>query len=172
LVDLDNDGLDVSGRVTTGLLGVTRLANWTRRGDDDAFVALDSGLLAASGYTLSPSGRVLARGGIRVTRNGTTTTAVDGFHLLRLLDGNADGRLSSLDPAFAGVLMFSDRNGDGNFGSSLSGGDLVGDMAAMNMQFLALQTAVQSESRKFQTISNASKALNNVAMNAIRSIGS
>lgn len=60
----------------------------------------------------------------------------------------------------------------GNFGDTpgLSGGDMMQKMAAMNMQFLALQEATQMESRKFQTLSNASKARNDVAMNAIRNL--
>jgi len=37
-------------------------------------------------------------------------------------------------------------------------------------QFLALQQAMQSESRKFQTLSNASKARHDAAMNAIRNM--
>jgi hypothetical protein len=48
--------------------------------------------------------------------------------------------------------------------------DAVQRMAAMNMQFLALQEAVQMESRKFQTLSNASKARHDIAMNAIRNL--
>ncbi len=43
-------------------------------------------------------------------------------------------------------------------------------MAAMDAQFLALQEAVLSESRRFQTLSNASKARHDVAMNAIRNM--
>ena len=43
-------------------------------------------------------------------------------------------------------------------------------MTAMNMQFLSLQDAVLSESRRFQTLSNASKARHDVAMNAIRNM--
>ena len=42
------------------------------------------------------------------------------------------------------------------------------DMAKLNMQFLALQNAVQMESRKFQTLSSASKARHDIAMAAIR----
>jgi hypothetical protein len=48
--------------------------------------------------------------------------------------------------------------------------DLTGKMAQMNMQFLALQEATQMESRKFQTLSNASKARHDIAMNAIRNM--
>ncbi len=43
-------------------------------------------------------------------------------------------------------------------------------MAQMNMQFLALQEATQMESRKFNTLSNASKARHDIALNAIRNM--
>lgn len=46
----------------------------------------------------------------------------------------------------------------------------VAQMAAMNTQFLALQNAVRNEARKFQTLSNASKARHDIAMNAIRNL--
>lgn len=42
------------------------------------------------------------------------------------------------------------------------------DMATLNAEFLTLQNAVQMESRKFQTLSNASKARHDIAMAAIR----
>ena len=47
---------------------------------------------------------------------------------------------------------------------------MVVKMAAMNMQFLALRRASEKESRKFQTLSNASKARHDIAMNAIRNL--
>jgi hypothetical protein len=47
---------------------------------------------------------------------------------------------------------------------------MVEKMAAMNMQFLALRQASEKESRKFQTLSNASKARHDIAMNAIRNL--
>ena len=47
---------------------------------------------------------------------------------------------------------------------------MVEEMAAMNMQFLALRRASEKESRKFQTLSNASKARHDIAMNAIRNL--
>lgn len=43
-------------------------------------------------------------------------------------------------------------------------------MAQMNMQFLALQEATQMESRRFQTLSNASKARHDIALNSIRNM--
>jgi hypothetical protein len=59
-----------------------------------------------------------------------------------------------------------------SFGQSqgLNGGDLVQEMASMNTEFLALQAATQKESRRFQTLSTASKARHDLAMNAIRNI--
>ncbi len=46
----------------------------------------------------------------------------------------------------------------------------VGKMAQMNIQFLALQEATQMESRKYQTLSNASKARHDIALNSIRNM--
>lgn len=59
---------------------------------------------------------------------------------------------------------------DGNFGSTpgLSGGDMVQKMAKMNMEYLALQEAYQMESRRFQTLSNASKARHAAALASIK----
>ena len=61
---------------------------------------------------------------------------------------------------------------EGNFGDTagLSGDDMVKRMAEMNLQFLQLQEAVQNESRRFQTLSNASKARHDIAMSSIRNI--
>ena len=56
----------------------------------------------------------------------------------------------------------------GAAGGGAAGGSMVSEMAAMNMQFMALQNAVQMESRKFQTLSNASKARHDIAMASIR----
>ncbi|MBC8145664.1 MAG: hypothetical protein H7X80_08755 [bacterium] len=61
--------------------------------------------------------------------------------------------------------------GTSGFGTSLEGSsELVDAMAQMNMQFLALQEATQMESRRFQTLSNASKARHDIALNAIRNV--
>jgi len=62
-------------------------------------------------------------------------------------------------------------SGSSGFGTSLEGSsELVDAMAQMNMQFLALQEATQMESRRFQTLSNASKARHDIALNAIRNV--
>lgn len=76
--------------------------------------------------------------------------------------------LSRVRTRFADFLA---ENG-GNFGDSagLKGADMMQKMAEMNSQFLALQQATQTESRRFQTLSNASKARHDIAMNAIRNI--
>ena len=169
VMDFDGDGIDASGEVTTSLLGGgSRLVNWTRRGDDDVFIAFDSAKLKEKGYSLSVSGRVLARGGLTVTRGGVSTTTTDGFHLLRLLNGNGDGILSPADPAFEAGLLFRDANGDGAMNAA--GGDMIAEMMAMDTEFLALQAALVTESQKFTTLSNASKARHSVALNAIRNI--
>jgi hypothetical protein len=63
----------------------------------------------------------------------------------------------------------------GTFGDTpglagVAGADMAKKMAQMNVQFLALQEATQQESRRFQTLSNASKARHDVALNAIRNM--
>lgn len=79
--------------------------------------------------------------------------------------------LSTLRQRFATFLA---ENG-GAFGDTpglkaTAGADLTKQMAQMNMQFLQLQEAVQAESRRFQTLSNASQARHDIALNAIRNI--
>lgn len=172
VMDFDGDGIDTSGTVTTRLLGGgARTVNWTRTGDDDVFIAFDTARLREKGFAVSETGHVLARGGLTVTRGGVSTTTTDGLHLLRLLNGNGDNLLSPADPAFEAARLFRDANGNGNFGdSNAAGSDMVAEMAAMNMEFLALQNATQNESRKFTILSNASKARHSVAMNAIRNL--
>jgi hypothetical protein len=66
------------------------------------------------------------------------------------------GRLLQLQGQ--GAKLLTDRNAAGS------------QMAAMNMQFLALQNAAQKESRKFQTLSNASRARHDTAKNAIQNM--
>jgi hypothetical protein len=57
-----------------------------------------------------------------------------------------------------------------SLGTLKQGETMESHMAQMNMQFLALQEATQMESRKFQTLSNASKARHDIALNAIRNM--
>lgn len=104
-----------------------------------------------------------ALGSIGKVALGVVGTVVPGASVLT----NALG--SALGGSFGNYLAAG-----GGFGSSAgmsgAGGSMVSEMAAMNMQFMALQNAVQNESRKYQTISNASKARHDIAMNAIRNI--
>lgn len=60
----------------------------------------------------------------------------------------------------------------GNFGGTagLNGSDMVNQMMSMNMQFLALQSAMEQGSRQFNTLSNASKNRHESAMNSIRNL--
>jgi hypothetical protein len=79
--------------------------------------------------------------------------------------------LSSVRERYADFLA---ENG-GAFGDTpglmgAAGKDMMQKMAQMNLQFLELQQATQTESRRFQTLSNASKARHEVAMNAIRNM--
>lgn len=79
--------------------------------------------------------------------------------------------LSSVRERYAGFLA----DNGGAFGDTpglkgVAGADMVKKMAQMNMQFLALQEATQMESRRFQTLSNASKARHDIALNAIRNM--
>ncbi|HEV2883720.1 MAG TPA: hypothetical protein VGW36_02620 [Pyrinomonadaceae bacterium] len=52
----------------------------------------------------------------------------------------------------------------------LGGPDTAARLARLNTQFAALQEATQMESRKFQTLSNASKTRHEAAMSSIRNI--
>jgi hypothetical protein len=90
---------------------------------------------------------------------------------LRLLDGNGDGLLSPADPTFEAGLLFRDLNGNGQLGdTTAAGADLIAPMTEMNMDFLALQAAVQNENLRFTSLSNASKARRTLALNAIRNL--
>ncbi len=79
--------------------------------------------------------------------------------------------LASVRERYANFLA---QNG-GAFGGTpglvgTAGADMAKQMAQMNTQFLALQEATQTESRRFQTLSNASKARHDIALNAIRNM--
>ena len=79
--------------------------------------------------------------------------------------------LSSVRERLAGFLA---ENG-GAFGDTpglkaTAGADLKQKIAQMNLQFGQLQETTQMESRRFQTLSNASKARHEVAMSAIRNL--
>lgn len=67
---------------------------------------------------------------------------------------------------------FDTLKSDANFGNTpgLSGGDMVQKMAQMNTEFLALQESTQMETRRFQTLSNASKAKHSLILNTIKQL--
>jgi hypothetical protein len=124
IADPANDGFDLSGRVTSSIAGGgTRLLRWTRSGDDDIFIAPDTGVLRAAGYRLANeagtqlTGTVLARGGLTLRDpGGTSTSTSDGVQLVHLLDRNRDGVISRADPAGSALRDFRDANGDGQLG--------------------------------------------------------
>ena len=79
--------------------------------------------------------------------------------------------LSSVRERYANFLA---ENG-GAFGDTpglmgTAGKDMMQKMAQMNLQFMELQETTQTESRRFQTLSNASKARHDIALNAIRNM--
>jgi hypothetical protein len=81
------------------------------------------------------------------------------FSRLRGLGINPN-KMSLTGSALAGSVIYAVTAG----GTS----DMVAAMTPMNVSFLALQQALQMESRKFQNLSNASKTRHDLAMNAIR----
>jgi len=103
VVDAGGDGIDIASRVTTTLVGGTaKTLALPRAVSDDAILVVDAAKLKRAGYTLRSgsgaalSGTVAVTGGLRVTSPaGVTTTAVSGFHLLRLVAG-ADPLLNLL----------------------------------------------------------------------------
>jgi len=137
-----------------------------------------SSINSASVRGTMPSNAAAAAGG----RAPSTGSKVGGFFkkLAVGIGKTALGVASAVVPG-AGVLanalggaFGNNLAGSGGIGSaagmSASGDSMVSEMAAMNMQFMALQNAVQNESRKYQTVSNASRARHDIAMNAIRNM--
>jgi len=124
IADPANDGFDLSGRVTSSIAGGgTRQLRWTRSGDDDIFIALDTGVLRSAGYRLANeagtqlTGTVLARGGLTLRDpGGNSITTSDGVQLVHLLDRNRDSVISRADPAGGALRDFRDANGDGQVG--------------------------------------------------------
>ena len=90
---------------------------------------------------------------------------------VELVEWNEHGDwLSAVRERYANFLA---ENG-GNFGDTAglrtASADLTKQVAAMNAQFLKLQEATQIEARRFQILSNASKARHEIAMNAVRNM--
>jgi hypothetical protein len=166
VIDLGRDGINVTGTATTTALGGSaRSVRWTVPGDDDAFVGVDAGILRARGFTVSGTGVLLVRGGLSVTRNGTSTTATDGLHLLRLIDGNRDGIINSADPAAAAVRTLTDANADGDFSDGADSIDELGEGSSLSLQVL-----MDRLSKSQTMLSNAQIAFAQTTTAVIRSL--
>jgi Collagen triple helix repeat (20 copies)/Putative metal-binding motif len=122
LLDLEGDGIDLSGSATTTLLAgqIQRLTRWTVPGTDDAFLAVDATTLRATGWRLFDArgqeldGRQLLVEGRSIRRpDGTERIATSALDLLRFLDSNADGHVSAADPGTQSLAFFTDADGDG-----------------------------------------------------------
>mgnify|MGYP000867305518 CR=1 FL=1 len=76
---------------------------------------------------------------------------------------------STLTNALGNALGSSAGSSFGNT-PGLNGSDMVNNMMQMNMQFLALQSAMEQGTRQFNTLSNASKCRHESAMASIRNM--
>jgi hypothetical protein len=99
VLDTADDGLNVSKRISTSLLGTVQTLALPPASDDDSIVAVDGTALKKEGYTLRSktgtaiTGTTTVTGGLRLTDpSGVTTTATGAMHFLRLL-ANKDGEL-------------------------------------------------------------------------------
>lgn len=104
-----------------GIAGqIQRLTRWTVPGTDDAFLALDATALRAIGWGFRDArgqdldGRQLLVKGRSIRHpDGTVLIARSALELLRFLDSNGDGDITSGDPAWASLAFFIDADGDG-----------------------------------------------------------
>jgi hypothetical protein len=100
---------------------------------------------------------------------GTAVAALDTLIASPRPAGLTRAETATWDEQTAWLRSVSDRYRP--LGASYGNASLAASsVAELDLQFLTLQQAVQSESRKFQTLSNASKARHDVAMNAIRNL--
>jgi hypothetical protein len=114
---------------------------------------------------------VEARAALRARSDGlgSAVAALDTLIASPMPAGLSRAEIAAWDQQTAWLKSVSDRYRP--LGASYGGANLAASsLAQLDMQFLELQQAVQSESRKFQTLSNASKARHDVAMNAIRNL--
>lgn len=129
VLDVNGDGVSLSGRARTSLLtGGPQNAKWTTAGSDDAFLLVDAtSLRASTGISIANSsgepleGHQLFRDGLRVRLPGESPARSggvirDGWEMLGVLDADGDGRISASDPAWASLRLFTDRNADGTIG--------------------------------------------------------
>lgn len=95
---------------------------------------------------------------------GAAVSAEDKAHYQWLLDVRS--RISARHADLREAVRSGERATLGDAANQT----LIEKLEAEKEQFAALQKAVKSESRKFQTLSNASKARHEAVMNAIRNM--
>lgn len=147
VLDLANNGIDLSGSVRTALVtGSMSSMRWVRPQSDDALLLIDATALRASGFALHSAsgeaieGSVFPRAGVKLTDpSGSASTAATALDLLARLDHNRDGRLDASDPGWTATSLFRDRDGDG----AIAPGELTS--AAEILQSLSI-TASGAES--------------------------
>jgi cytoskeletal protein CcmA (bactofilin family) len=121
VLDLNGDGLNLTGSVTTNLLtGQPAQFRWTTPNPDDVFLAVDATGLRTLGYDLRTyadqplNGTVLLTGGMRLrTPDGDDRVMADAWQLLAALDRSGDGRFDANEPAWDDVRLFMDADADG-----------------------------------------------------------
>lgn len=96
--------------------------------------------------------------------SSSAVTAADRAHYQWLLD--VRGRISSQHA----YLREAVRDAEHVKSGAATKATLIEQIEERSEQFAALRKSVQMESRKFQTLSNASKARHEAAMNAIRNM--
>jgi hypothetical protein len=181
---IDRGGLETKGRANDRLRNAGPVSGWP------VFSALDIyAFAAAEGRGIGEGTLVLAR---ELAQRGAplgrlaplealfapAPFAADGFDPTFRENGTVQ-----TNPLYEGLALADDPFAPGNIESvhvvaerliraadALAAGTLAEGMASMNLQFLALQSAVQNESRRFNTLSNASKHRHEAAMSSIRNM--
>jgi hypothetical protein len=123
VLDIDGDGFDLSGSVTTtALSGQPQTVRWTVAGSDDWFLAVEASDLRAQfgwrildshgqdldGIQLLAAGRMLQGPGETEPRLARSALEMLGF-----LDANGDGFIGPSDPPSTRLVLFGDTDGDG-----------------------------------------------------------
>ena len=123
ILDMNRDGIDLGGVVSTELWGEPLTLRWTRQNTDDAFLVVDATSLRSAGFDLQNErgepieGPTLFRDGLRLRDPGGSDHVItDGWQMLGLFDNNQDGRVNSSDPVWQHLRLFTDSNMDGTIG--------------------------------------------------------
>lgn len=111
VIDLKGEGIELS-RPNEGVSfdiegnGVKQPLAWVKNGNAVGFLALDS----------NHNGRIDSLGEVLGTNYGPSDSkrALNGFELLKKFDENKDGFLDSRDKIFNDLLVWNDRNSDGD----------------------------------------------------------